>query len=292
MSLFSLFPYDFSLWQWLAVSAGCVCFGISKTGLNNISVIAIPLFAFVFGAKGSTGTVLPLLCFADLFAVVYYRRHAEWKYVLRLVPWAVAGFGLALAADHFIESDRGFKILIGICVSAGLVIMFWNDFISPRLKKRFQNADREAENPPAPPGPEPARPQGSAHSPSPGESAPKPLAAWYAPLFGVLGGFSTMIGNSAGPIMSVFLLSVKLPKESFVGTAAWFFLIVNYLKVPLQAFAWRNISPQTLVFDLFMIPALLLGVWLGVLFVKKVSEVQYRFAVYALTLASSALLFL
>jgi uncharacterized membrane protein YfcA len=282
MSLFSVFPYNFTLWQWLAVSAGCVCFGISKTGLNNISVIAIPLFALVFGAKSSTGTVLPLLCFADLFAVMYYRRHAEWKYVLRLVPWAVAGFGLALAADHFVESDKGFKVLIGICVSASLVIMFWNDFIGPRLKKSAENENN------APPlcEPSPAKTQVRDEAPR------RTSSRWYSALFGVMGGFSTMIGNSAGPIMSVFLLSIKLPKENFVGTAAWFFLIVNYLKAPLQVFAWHNISPQTLLFDLFMIPAVLLGIWLGVLFVKKVSNVQYRAAVYVLTLASSVLLFL
>jgi uncharacterized membrane protein YfcA len=101
-----------------------------------------------------------------------------------------------------------------------------------------------------------------------------------------------MIGNTAGPIMSVFMLSIKLPKESFVGTAAWFFLIVNYLKIPLQVFAWHNITLKTLKFDLFMIPFVLLGVWLGILFVKKVSEAQYRIAVYALTLASAFLLFL
>lgn len=247
--------------QWAAVITGGVCFGMSKTGLSGISVIAVPLFAVVFGAKGSTGVVLPLLCFADLFAVLYYRRHAAWKYIVRLIPWAIAGFALALAADRFVTSDRGFKILIGVCVFAGLLVMFWTDWAAPRLKRKTAS----------------------------GGQIPK--SAWYMALFGIAGGFSTMIGNSAGPIMSVFLLSVKLPKESFVGTAAWFFLIVNYLKLPLQAFLWHNISPATLAFDLWLIPAVLLGIWLGILFVKKVSNAQYRIAVYVLTIASTALLF-
>jgi uncharacterized membrane protein YfcA len=266
-------PCDFTLQQWLLVMGSCVCFGISKTGLNGISVIAVPIFALIFGAKGSTGVVLPLLCFADLFAVLYYRRHAEWKYVWRLVPWAIAGFCLALLADHFIDSDKGFKSLIGVCIFAGLVIMFWNDFAVPRLKRKQGTEESNGVN----------------HR----EALSKKAAApWYSALFGVLGGFSTMIGNTAGPIMSVFMLSIKLPKESFVGTAAWFFLIVNYLKVPLQVFAWHNITLKTLKFGLFMIPFILLGVWLGILFVKKVSDVQYRAATYALTLASAFLLFL
>jgi uncharacterized membrane protein YfcA len=214
--------------------------------------VAVPLFALVFGAKESTGVILPLICFADLFAVVYYRRYAEWKYVWQLVPWALAGFALALVADHFISSNRGFKMLIGICVVAGLVVMFWNE-------RRKSNV-----------GP--------------------PSGLWFSAIFGIWGGFSTMIGNAAGPIMSVFLLSVGLPKESFVGTAAWFFLIVNYLKIPLQTLVWHNISLTTLRFDLFMVPFILLGIWLGVLFVKKVNDKQYRIAVYVLTLVSAVLL--
>jgi uncharacterized membrane protein YfcA len=273
MNLAELIPYTFESWQWAAVIFSCICFGISKTGLNGISIVAVPIFALVFGAKGSTGVVLPLLCFADLFAVIYYRRHAEWKYVWRLVPWALAGFALALLVDHFISSDRGFKILIGICVLASLIVMFWNDWRGKKAAaKAAGNSQTAADNP---------------------QTAPASTGApWYSALFGILGGFSTMIGNTAGPIMSVFLLSVRLPKESFVGTAAWFFLIVNYLKIALQTLVWHNISLKTLQFDLFMIPFVLIGIWLGVLFVKKVTDAQYRVAVYALTLASALLLLL
>jgi uncharacterized membrane protein YfcA len=101
-----------------------------------------------------------------------------------------------------------------------------------------------------------------------------------------------MIGNPAGPILSVFLLSMKLPKTSFVGTAAWFFLIVNYLKIPLQIFVWHNISLKSLRFDLLVTPFILLGAFLGVLLVKKVSEKVFRKLLMTLTLISTILLFL
>ncbi|MDR1506777.1 MAG: sulfite exporter TauE/SafE family protein [Treponema sp.] len=270
-----MFPFpEFGPGQWIAVIFSFILFGISKTGFTGISIIAVPICALIFGAKSSTGIILPLLCFADLIAVLYYRRHAAWKYLWPLIPWAAAGFGLALLADHFIISDRGFKFLMGICIFAGLVVMFWSD--GPRFGKK-RNAEEVR---PAPPD-------------VPAKAAPaKARPFWYSSLFGILGGFSTMIGNTAGPIMSVFLLSVKLPKESFVGTAAWFFLIVNYLKVPLQAFAWHNITKETLYFDVFMIPAIVLGIWLGIVLVKKVSEAQYRVITYVLTLISAVLLFL
>jgi uncharacterized membrane protein YfcA len=143
----------------------------------------VPIFALIFGGKESTGIVLPMLCFADLLAVIYYRRAAQWKYIAALLPWALAGFGLAILIDSIVPA-RAFKILIGICIFFGLAIMFWNDIR--------------------------------------GKNAPLPNTWWFSAIFGIIGGFSTMIGNAAGPIMAVFLLSMRLPKESFVGTAAWF----------------------------------------------------------------------
>jgi len=101
-----------------------------------------------------------------------------------------------------------------------------------------------------------------------------------------------MIGNAAGPIMSVFLLSMRLPKHSFVGTSAWFFMVINFLKLPLQYFVWNNISGETLLFDLVMLPFIASGAWIGILFVKKISEKNYRMVIYVLTIASTLMLFL
>jgi uncharacterized membrane protein YfcA len=243
----------FAPWQAAAVIFSGICIGVSKTGINGISAVMIPLLALVFGARESTGVVLPMFCFADLVAVIYYRRAAEWKYIVRLLPWALAGFGLALLVDRMVPA-RGFKALIGICIFAGLVVMFWND-------RR-------------------------------GKDAAVPSAWWFSAIFGIMGGFSTMIGNAAGPIMSVFLLSVRLQKTSFVGTAAWFFMIINYLKVPLQYFVWHNITLKGLLFDVTLIPVILIGAALGILVVKKVSESHYRVIVYAMTIVSATLLFL
>ena len=226
---------------------------MSKTGVNGLGTVVVPILAIIFEAKPSTGILLPMLCFADLFAVIYYRRSAEWKYVFHLLPWALAGFALALLTDHLIP-DRGFKILIGVCIFAGLGVMMWNEFR--------------------------------------GKDKAIPSAWWFTAMFGIMGGFSTMIGNAAGPIMSIFLLSVRLPKNSFVGTAAWFFMIVNYLKLPLQYFVWQNITQETLLFDLAMLPTIAVGAWLGIIFVKKVSEKNYRIVVYILTVVSTLLLFM
>ena len=83
---------------------------MSKTGFNGLGTVVVPVLAIIFGAKPSTGILLPMLCCADLFAVAYYRRSAEWKYIIRLLPWSLLGFALALLTDHLI-SRQGFQDL-------------------------------------------------------------------------------------------------------------------------------------------------------------------------------------
>jgi hypothetical protein len=108
--------------------------------------------------------------------------------------------------------------------------------------------------------------------------------------FGIMGGFSTMIGNAAGPIMSVYLLSKNLPKKEYIGTAAWFFFIINLSKLPLQIWGWHNITFQTLTFNLMLLPAIALGAYLGIKIVKLFPENAYRWFVLGATFVSAAAL--
>lgn len=253
----------FNFFQWAALGFCAIVIGLSKTGVNGAATIAVPILALIFGARESTGMILPMLCAADLLAVIYYRRSAAWNYILRLLPWALAGFAAALFVDSLVPA-KYFRVLIGICIALGLAVMLWSD-----LKQKRG----------APPASEDSVPKAR---------LPRFLAQAF---FGVAGGFSTMIGNAAGPVMSVFLLSMRLPKAVFVGTAAWFFMIINYLKIPVQIFAWHNISLQSLRIAALMLPCLILGAALGVILVKKISERYYRILVYVMTLISTALLF-
>lgn len=225
--------------------------GMSKTGMQGINTITIPIMALAFGAKPSTGVILPMLCFADLIAVIYYRRAAEWRYVLGLLPAAVAGFFLAIAVDKFVPAGS-FGILMAFCIFLGLVVMFWTE--RGGVKSSFVDK------------------------------------WWYGPAFGLMGGFTTMIGNAAGPVMSVYLLSTRLPKYAFVGTAAWFFLLVNYMKIPLQVFVWDNITLGTLAIDALAIPFIFIGAVFGIWLVKKLPESKYRAFIIATTVLSTLML--
>jgi hypothetical protein len=108
---------------------------------------------------------------------------------------------------------------------------------------------------------------------------------------GLAGGFSTMIGNAAGPVMMLYLLSMRLPRYDFIGTQAWFFMIVNLLKVPLHVFVWNTISVQTLYLDATMIPAIAVGALIGVRIVGWFRDSSYRLFVIGMTVIAAVKLF-
>ena len=109
---------------------------------------------------------------------------------------------------------------------------------------------------------------------------------------GFLGGFITMIGNAAGPIMSIYFLSMGFDKNKFIGTAAWFFLFVNLFKVPMHVFIWKTMDLNILLFDLSLFPLILLGALTGVWIVKKIPEQPYKIFVIVSVILSTFNLFI
>ena len=100
-----------------------------------------------------------------------------------------------------------------------------------------------------------------------------------------------MVGNAAGAVIPMYLLSMRLPKNSYIGTSAWFFFIVNLLKVPLHIFFWKTIHLQSLSFNLLMIPPIILGVLLGIRIVKTIPEKGYRAFIMAAIFVAALFLF-
>ncbi len=243
--------FGFSQTEWLISLACGLLIGMAKAGVSGTGLMIVPVMAIVFGGKPSTGIVLPMLIIADLFAVRYYRRFTNWKHVVRLIPWAFIGILVALVIGNMI-SDATFKSVLSISILCGLLLMIWQD-----VRKTIRI----------------------------------PEHWWFAMVLGLTGGFTTMIGNAAGPVLSLYLLSMRIPKYNFIGTAAWFFLLVNLFKVPLHIFIWETITIKTLAFNLMMAPTIILGVYLGIQIVKIIPEKPYRVLVISTCLISSLLLF-
>jgi len=225
--------------------------GMSKVGVPGVSLIVVPTLAIIFGGKASTGILLPILIMADWFGVGYYHRHARWKYLMKLFPWALAGIGIALWVGRVIN-DVWFKNIMAIMVFLCIGLMLWKD-----------------------------REKGDQFFPN---------TWWFAALMGVLGGFATMIGNVAGPIFAIYLLAMHLPKNNYIGTGAWFFLILNLVKFPLHIFVWETIGWQSLKFDLILLPGIAAGAFMGIWLVKKIPDKTYRTFVIIVTALSALLL--
>jgi uncharacterized membrane protein YfcA len=242
---------DFSTLQWILLAVCGMLIGMSKVGVPGVSMLVVPALALIFGGKASTGILLPMLMMADLFGVGYSHRHAEWKYLWKLLPWAFVGIGIALWVGEVVN-DTWFKNIIAILVFLCIGLMLWHD------RKKGQNLF--------------------------------PDTWWFSAMMGILGGFATMIGNVAGPIFAIYLLAMHLPKNSFIGTGAWFFLIVNFSKFPLHIFVWKTINLDTLTLDLMLLPAIAFGAFAGIKLVQKISEKLYRTAVIIVTALSAFLL--
>lgn len=225
--------------------------GMSKVGVPGVSLIVIPALAMIFGGKPSTGVLLPMLMLADIFGVTYYHRHADWKNLIRMFPWALGGLFLGVWIGDIVN-EYWFKKIISVLVFLSLGLML-------RKKK---------------------------------ELLKYPNRWWYAPLMGILGGFATMMGNVAGPVFAIYLLAMDLPKSRFIGTTAWFFLIINFTKFPLQMFVWNNINVDYILTNLLLLPAIGIGAYLGILLVKRIPEQSYRTFVILITGISAFLLLL
>ncbi|MBP9913622.1 MAG: sulfite exporter TauE/SafE family protein [Opitutaceae bacterium] len=183
---------NFDFWQWVLAAVGALAIGVAKTGIGGLGMLAVVIFANLLPAREASGVVLPMLVFADVFAVLAYRRHAQWNFLWKLFPWTALGVVLGYFAMGRIN-DAQAKLLIGVIVIALLAVHLW------RRRKGGEIAEH---------------------------------GWWFAPTIGVLAGFTTLVANAAGPLMVIYLLAMRLPKMEYMGTGAVYFMLMNLFKVP------------------------------------------------------------
>lgn len=228
----------------LAGLAGTVI-GFTKTGLAGVGVLGVVLMASAVPARASTGVLLPLLIVGDAFAIWYYRRHASWPHLVKLAPAVAVGMAGGIYALMTFQGDKAFGRLLGVIVLV-LVALY--------AVRRFSRS---------------AWLEGAPHTP------------WFAVMTGVFAGFTTAFGNAAGAMMSIYMLSMGLDKHQFMGTSAWFFLIVNLVKVAPYAFL-RLITPETLWIDLRLVPLVAVGALVGPHVLRVIPQRAFEAAVMVL----------
>lgn len=308
------FP-ELSPHAWIFLAVGAALVGFAKTAVGGVGALAVVAFAAVLPAKESTGALLPLLCVGDLIAVRVYHRHADWRVLLTLLPGVVPGMALG-AWFLSVADDTLTRRVIGATLVAMVAMQVWMrrtrvrpaDLEQPRPQARSVDVSAE----PAQLTPRPGTHSGDAfpHTDDvahPGEPAttdavgsdrsrPRRRPSWSLSspsgrsLVGIAAGFATMTANAAGAVTTLYMILAGLPMRTFLGTAAWFYLIVNAAKAPVSA-GLGLISPATLGLTAVLVPALIAGATAGVWTINRIDQDRFEQAVLLSTaIAAVALL--
>ena len=244
-----LMPVNLNEWQWILLALGAFITGLAKTGVPGLGVLSVAFFANALSARASTGALLPLLLCADLFSVTYYRKHANWSHLWKLFPWVLLG----IVAGYFALgriSDAAVQRLIGGILLGMVALNLW---------RRFR-AD--------------------------GLASAVPHTLWFAALTGLVAGFATMVANAAGPVMTLYLLAIGLPKLELIGTGAWFFMLVNAVKVPFSV-NLGLITTSSLLVDAVLILPMVPGALLGPIILRRLDQPKFEIIVLLLAVAAS-----
>ena len=224
---------DLSLVQWILAVIAAAGIGVSKSGFAGFGLLHVIIFAFLFGARDSTGALLPMLIAGDVGAVLAFRQHARWEYIRRMMPPTMVGVvGAAMVMARLDEAM--FRPVIGWIILALAVLQV------ARMARPTWFSDM-------------------------------PHARSFAWTMGIAAGIATMLANAAGAIFALYCLAVALPKWELVGTTAWIFLLINLFKLPFSI-GMGLVHTETLLLGAVLLPAIVAGLFIGGWLTSRISQ--------------------
>lgn len=232
-------------WAWALLAASSLIVGLSKAAVPGANTISIAVFAAVLPARESTGTLLVLLIVGDLLALAMYRRSANRRELLRLAPAVLVGVLLGVVFLG-VTGDEWVRRIIGVI----LLLVITVTLVRRRLGRTLAEGARQ-----------------------------HPAAA---AVYGALGGFTTMAANAGGPVMSMYFLASRFSVTEFLGTAAWFFFLVNLAKLPFSI-GLGIVTVPGLLLDVVLIPGVALGAVCGRWLAGRIPQRVFETMVIALT---------
>lgn len=230
---------------------GAFLLGLGKAGIKGMAVFIVVLFVYAFGARTSTGILLPLLIVGDIIAVLYYRQHTDWPNVFRMLPWMAVGVLLATYGATFLDESTFAYVMAGLILMATVMMGYWEFRPFKKVPNHWG----------------------------------------FAGFLGMLAGFTTMIGNLAGAVVNIYFLVLRFPKNAFIGTTAFIFFFINLFKIPFHVWVWHTIQWESLTISLIFIPVELLGLYLGLKWVQNMGDSNYRKLILTLTAIGAIALF-
>ena len=224
----------------VVVGVAVLLYGFSKTAMPVAGVVAGPMLAAVLGPTVAVGFAVPLLLLGDLMALLYFRQHANWRLIAKIVPGVLVGFAItallfAFAPPNLIARVIGALLL----VSVGLEVM--------RRRRTF------------------------IAEPEDGRTVQRLEVGFY----GTLTGVTTMAANAGGAAMTLYLITMRVPMLAFMGTSAWFFFILNLIKVPIVV-PLGLITPESLIANLWFAPLIIVGALIGIASFRRMNQTWFE----------------
>lgn len=260
---------------WILLMVVAALCGIAKTALPGAATIAVALCTMVLPAKESTGAILLMLMTGDLLAVWSYRRDADFRMLRRLVPAVLAGVGAGALFLHLASNDSTRRL-----IGAVLLLLVAITLAQRRSASRAPD-DASAARAPSPPAPTPAARE------EPGAPAAPAAGSRSARLiYGGLAGFTTMVANAGGPVTSMYFLACRYPVKAFLGTTAWFFFLVNLVKLPFSVSAGL-VNPATLTLGALCAPVVIVSALAGRRLADRMDQRVFEPIIIVLTIVSA-----
>lgn len=238
---------EFSVLDFAMLGLAAAFIGVAKTAIPGIGSLSVALFASVIPARESTGAILPLLMVGDVLGVVIYRRDAQWPVLLRLMAPIVVGILLGVVFVYYADD-----VVMRRTIGAVLLVLVGVHLAVARWRAEALTASGR-------------------------------LSVWG---YGWLAGFTTMVANAAGPVMSLYLLAARLDKRAFLGTMAWFFAMVNLSKLPFSV-GLGLVDEQSLLLDAALAPLVVVGAVVGRFAAKRMSQQLFERLVLAFTVVGA-----
>ncbi len=249
--------------QWTGAAFAALLIGVTKAGFGSgAGIVAVPLMTLALGAENMLPVLLPLLITGDLFSVIRYPKEIDRRNVQILVPACLLG----VAAGSFLlylllnrTNGNGTTstgsilnpLVGGICIFF-VCVQLWRFFREWRLTELA----------------EPYRPK-----------------VWHGLVLGTTAGITSTLSHAAGPLIALFLLPQKLDKKVFVGTSVSYFFFGNLIKFIPYSFQGLFDAP-ILKTSLVLIPAVIVGTFIGVALNKRMPTRSFTLIIYIVTLVT------
>jgi uncharacterized membrane protein YfcA len=224
------------------LGAAAFLVGMRRGGVNGAAVLGVILLASHFTAAASVGIGVLIFLYADIQATVLLVKDVDWKVLGRLLIPTIVGLAVAALVGRRLPAEIFEWVLFGIIVVA---------YVGMILQRANHNKETDQRVP-----------------------------GYITLIAGFLSGFTSMIGNLASVFVAIYFAATGALKAQFIATSVWFFFALNLIKLPIHIWGWKTLTAEMLPKTLILIPLVSLGIWIGRLVVRRMSEQTYwRFVI-------------